>query len=48
MPVMTQCSIAARAYKADYGYVAVVTAITTMMAVITIPTFFLLIHFGIL
>jgi len=48
MPVMTQCSIAARAYKADYGYVAVVTAITTMMSIVTIPTFFILIHFGIL
>lgn len=48
MPVMTQCSIAARAYKADYGYVAVVTAVTTCMALFTIPTFFLLLNFGIL
>lgn len=48
MPVMTQCSIAARAYKADYGYVAVVTAVTTVMAILTIPTFFILLSFGIL
>jgi len=48
MPVMTQCSIAARAYKADHAYVAVVTAVTTVMAIITIPTFFILLNFGIL
>lgn len=48
MPVMTQCSIAARAFKADHGYVSVVTAITTCMALFTIPTFFLLLSFGIL
>lgn len=48
MPVMTQCSIAARAYKADHGYVAVVTAVTTVLSIITIPTFFILLNFGIL
>lgn len=48
MPVMTQVSIAARAFKADYSYVAVVTAVTTCMALITIPTFFILLSFGIL
>ena len=48
MPVMTQCSIAARAYKADYGYVSIGTAVTTVMAIITIPTFFLLLHYGVL
>jgi predicted permease len=48
MPVMTQCSIAARAYKADANYVAVMTALTTVLSMITIPTFFILLNFGIL
>lgn len=48
MPVMTQVSIAARAFKADYSYVAVVTAVTTCMALITIPTFFILLSFNII
>jgi hypothetical protein len=46
MPVMTQVSIAARAYKADANYVAVVTAVTTVLSMITIPTYFLLLNFG--
>jgi Predicted permeases len=48
MPVMTQCSIAARAFKADHAYVAVVTAVTTCMSLITIPTFFILLSLGII
>ena len=48
MPVMTQVSIAARAYKADANYVAVMTAVTTVMALFTIPTYFILLTFGFL
>ncbi|MDC7784964.1 AEC family transporter [Rhodoplanes sp. TEM] len=48
MPVMTQVSIAARAYNADANYIAVMTAITTVMGLFTIPTYFLLLQFGIL
>jgi malate permease and related proteins len=48
MPVMTQVSIAARAYNADANYVAVMTALTTVMAMFTIPTYFLLLSFGLL
>ncbi len=48
MPVMTQVSIAARAYKADANYVAVMTALTTVIALFTIPAYFILLTFGIL
>ena len=48
MPVMTQVSIAARAYKADANYVAVMTALTTVIALFTIPTYFILLTYGIL
>lgn len=48
MPVMTQVSIAARAYKADANYVAVMTALTTVLSLITIPLYFILLTFGIL
>lgn len=48
MPVMTQVSIAARAYSADANYVAVMTALTTVMAMVTIPSYFLLLHWGFL
>jgi malate permease and related proteins len=48
MPVMMQVSIAARAYNADAGYVAVTTALTTVLALVTIPSYFLLLHFGVL
>jgi predicted permease len=48
MPVMTQVSLAARAYSADAEYVAVMTAVTTVMAMFTIPAFFLLLRIGIL
>ncbi|RAI34606.1 AEC family transporter [Rhodoplanes serenus] len=46
MPVMTQVSVAARVYGADAHYVAVLTAITTIMAAVTIPAWFLLLEFG--
>jgi malate permease and related proteins len=46
MPVMMTVSIAARAYNADTGYIAVATALTTVMAMVTIPLYFLLLHFG--
>ncbi|RAI44150.1 AEC family transporter [Rhodoplanes roseus] len=48
MPVMTQVSIAARAYDADANYIAVMTAITTVMALFTIPAYFVLLNFGLL
>jgi hypothetical protein len=48
MPVMTQVSIAARAFKADANYVAVMTALTTVLSMITIPVYFLLLTFGVL
>lgn len=47
MPVMMQVSIAARAFNADANYAAVTTALTTVMAMITIPTYFLLLHYGV-
>lgn len=48
MPVMTQVSIAARAYKADANYVAVMTALTTVLALITIPLYFILLTYGVI
>jgi len=42
MPVMTQISVAAKAFKADSGYVAVMTAVTTICALVTIPIFFIM------
>jgi len=47
MPVMMQVSIAARAFNADANYAAVTTALTTVMAMFTIPTYFLLLHYGV-
>lgn len=47
MPVMTQVSLAARAYKADANYVAVLTALTTVLSMVSIPAWFLLLTFGI-
>ncbi len=42
MPIMTQTSITAKMYNSDYKYAAVMTAITTLGAVITIPLYMLL------
>jgi predicted permease len=47
MPVMMQVSIAARAFNADAKYAAVTTALTTVMAMATIPAYFLLLHYGV-
>jgi len=43
LPIMTQVSIVARAYNADSEYAAVMTTITTLQAVISIPLFMFLI-----
>jgi len=48
MPVMTQVGIAARAYNADANYVAVLTALTTVISLFTIPTYFILLTFRII
>jgi predicted permease len=48
MPVMTQTSVAAKAFKADSNYVAVMTAVTTMCALVTIPIYFILLTKGVL
>ncbi|KIZ39505.1 MULTISPECIES: AEC family transporter [Rhodopseudomonas] len=48
MPIMTQVSIAARAYKADANYVAVMTALTTVISLATIPAYFILLTYGVL
>lgn len=48
MPVMMQVSIAARAFNADANYAAVTTALTTVMAMFTIPAYFLLLHYGLI
>jgi len=45
---MMQVSIAARAFNADANYAAVTTALTTVMAMATIPSYFLLLHYGVL
>jgi malate permease and related proteins len=42
MPVMTQISVAAKAFKADSGYVAVNTAVTTICGLFTIPIYYIL------
>jgi malate permease and related proteins len=43
MPIMTQTSIIAKTYKSDYKYAAIMTTITTLGAIITIPLYMLLI-----
>jgi malate permease and related proteins len=42
MPVLTQVSIISKAYNADYRYAAVMTAITTIFAMTTIPMYMVL------
>jgi malate permease and related proteins len=39
MPVVTQVTIISKAYNADYQYAAVMTAITTVVAMTTIPMY---------
>lgn len=42
MPVMTQSSIVAKTYGADSSYTAVMTTVTTILSMITIPIFMML------
>jgi len=42
MPVVTQVSVISKAYNADYRYAAVMTAVTTLFAMTTIPMYMLL------
>jgi predicted permease len=42
MPVMTQTSIIAEAYGADYEYAAVVTTVTTIISLVSIPFYMFL------
>lgn len=42
MPIMTQTSIIAKQYNADYEYAAVMTTITTLLAAVSIPVYMLL------
>lgn len=44
MPVMTQTSIIAEAYDADYKYAAVMTTVTTIASLIFIPFYMLLLN----
>jgi malate permease and related proteins len=44
MPVMTQTSIIARAYHADYKYAAVITSVTTVASLATIPLYMFLMN----
>jgi predicted permease len=48
MPIMTQTSIIARAYNADYKYAAVMTSVTTVASLVTIPVWmFVINHFNV-
>jgi predicted permease len=48
MPVMTQISIASLSFKADANYVAVMTALTTVISLITIPVYFVLLTYNVI
>jgi predicted permease len=39
MPILTQASIIARTYDADYRYAAVMTSVTTLASLVTIPIY---------
>lgn len=46
MPIMTQTAIIARSYNADHRYAAVMTSVTTLISLATIPMYMLLMqHF---
>ena len=48
MPIMTQTAIIARNYDADYQYAAVMTSVTTLISLVTIPMYMaLMTHFDI-
>jgi len=45
MPAMTQTSIVAESYDADYKYAAVMTAATTIVSLVSIPLYMTLFSF---
>lgn len=48
MPIMTQTAILAKTYNADYQYAAVMTSVTTLISLVTIPLYMLIMtHFAI-
>ena len=48
MPIMTQTAIVAKAYGADYKYAAVMTSVTTLMCLVTIPLYMMVMtHYAI-
>ena len=48
MPIMTQTAIIARSYNADYKYAAVMTSVTTLISLVTIPLYMAIMnHFDI-
>ena len=48
MPIMTQTAIIARTYNADYQYAAVMTSVTTLISLVTIPMYMVIMnHFNI-
>ncbi|MBS1227841.1 MAG: malate transporter [Proteobacteria bacterium] len=48
MPIMTQTAIIARTYDADYQYAAVMTSVTTLISLVTIPMYMVIMnHFNI-
>jgi len=44
MPIMTQTAILAKTYNADYKYAAVMTSVTTLISLVTIPMVMLLMN----
>ena len=48
MPIMTQTAIVAKAYGADYKYAAVMTSVTTLICLVTIPIYMMVMtHYAI-
>jgi len=48
MPIMTQTAIIAKSYNADYKYAAVMTSVTTLISLVTIPMYMVIMnHFNI-
>ena len=45
MPVMTQCGIMSREYKADYAYASTMVAATTALCMLLIPVYMLLLQY---
>ena len=42
MPIMTQTAIIAKSYDADYKYAAVMTSVTTLISLVTIPMYMII------